>query len=297
MTEVEKPPVLAGRGGLWVGSDDLELHLGVEVGFRPQRKAHPGIVVADLDAVAERLVRHDRPVTWDDDFRKDAAPLHRGRPRQPSRVPATARLTPFRKRPRPFRQVVDRPGPRGLARGWTGGRASLPGRAAALRSEGRRRRRRARGAAAGAGAARGRGRRPGRLAAGHPRGRGAGHRRRGQLAAPRLRGGGPRRGLVRHRRHRRPGGQRRPWAGAEARRDLLRPQPTTRARATAWTPAVGRHAGVTVAVLGNREPRRSAPRCATRSSRGSATARAPRSHQPRPTPAWSWSAAVPATRS
>lgn len=28
--------------------------------------------------------------------------------------------------------------------------------------------------------------------------------------------------------------------------------------ATAWTPAVGRHAGVTVAVLGNREPRRSA---------------------------------------
>lgn len=30
------------------------------------------------------------------------------------------------------------------------------------------------------------------------------------------------------------------------------------ARATAWTPAVGRHAGVTVAVVSNREPRRSA---------------------------------------
>jgi uroporphyrin-III C-methyltransferase/precorrin-2 dehydrogenase/sirohydrochlorin ferrochelatase len=29
-------------------------------------------------------------------------------------------------------------------------------------------------------------------------------------------------------------------------------------RATAWTPAVGRHAGVTVAVIGNREPRKSA---------------------------------------
>ena len=28
--------------------------------------------------------------------------------------------------------------------------------------------------------------------------------------------------------------------------------------ATAWTPAVGRHAGMTVAVLGNRDPRRSA---------------------------------------
>ncbi len=68
MTEVQKPPVLAGRGGLWVRSDRLELHLGVEADFRPQRKAHPGIVVTDLDAVAERLARHDRPVTWDDDF-------------------------------------------------------------------------------------------------------------------------------------------------------------------------------------------------------------------------------------
>ena len=45
--------------------------------------------------------------------------------------------------------------------------------------------------------------------------------------------------------------------GAEARRVFcVRADDAT--RATAWTPAVGRHAGVTVAVLGNREPRRSA---------------------------------------
>ena len=68
MTEVQKPPVLAARGGLWLRTDRLELHLGVEEDFRPQRKAHPGIVVSDLDAVAERLVRHGRRVTWDDDF-------------------------------------------------------------------------------------------------------------------------------------------------------------------------------------------------------------------------------------
>ena len=68
MTEVDKPPVLAARGGLWLRTDRLELHLGVEAGFRPQRKAHPGIVVADVDAVAARLERHGRPVTWDDDF-------------------------------------------------------------------------------------------------------------------------------------------------------------------------------------------------------------------------------------
>jgi catechol 2,3-dioxygenase-like lactoylglutathione lyase family enzyme len=68
LTEVEKPPVLAARGGLWVRADGLELHLGVEADFRPQRKAHPGIVVADLDSLAERLQRHGSPVTWDDAF-------------------------------------------------------------------------------------------------------------------------------------------------------------------------------------------------------------------------------------
>ena len=45
--------------------------------------------------------------------------------------------------------------------------------------------------------------------------------------------------------------------GAERRRIFcVRADDAT--KATAWTPAVGRHAGVTVAVLGNREPRRSA---------------------------------------
>lgn len=46
-------------------------------------------------------------------------------------------------------------------------------------------------------------------------------------------------------------------ASAEARRVFcVRSDDAT--RATAWTPAVGRHAGVTVAVLGQREPQRSA---------------------------------------
>jgi uroporphyrin-III C-methyltransferase/precorrin-2 dehydrogenase/sirohydrochlorin ferrochelatase len=46
-------------------------------------------------------------------------------------------------------------------------------------------------------------------------------------------------------------------AVAEARR-IFCVRADDAARATAWTPATGRHAGVTVAVLGNREPRRSA---------------------------------------
>ena len=68
MLEIQKPPVLAARGGLWVRADTLELHLGVEEDFRPARKAHPGIRVGDLDALAERLASHGVAVTWDDAF-------------------------------------------------------------------------------------------------------------------------------------------------------------------------------------------------------------------------------------
>lgn len=68
MREVEKPVTLSGRGGAWFRSGDVELNLGVEEGFRPARKAHPGIVVADLDALAQRLEAAGAPVTWDDGF-------------------------------------------------------------------------------------------------------------------------------------------------------------------------------------------------------------------------------------
>ncbi|MEU6859850.1 VOC family protein [Glycomyces sp. NPDC046736] len=68
MTEVPKPPVLAGRGGLWLRTDALELHLGADPSHLPAQKAHPGILVADLDAVAERLEAAGHPVAWDADF-------------------------------------------------------------------------------------------------------------------------------------------------------------------------------------------------------------------------------------
>ena len=66
MTELEKPPELATRGGLWVRSGDVEIHLGVEADFRPARKAHPGIVVADVEALAERLRAAGHAAAWDD---------------------------------------------------------------------------------------------------------------------------------------------------------------------------------------------------------------------------------------
>lgn len=68
MTELEKPPVLAARGGCWFRGGGLEVHLGVEEGFRPNRKAHPGILVTSLQALAKRLEDKGVSVIWDDNF-------------------------------------------------------------------------------------------------------------------------------------------------------------------------------------------------------------------------------------
>jgi catechol 2,3-dioxygenase-like lactoylglutathione lyase family enzyme len=68
MTEVPKPEVMARRGGAWFRAGGVELHLGAEDDFVPDRKGHPGILVDDLDDVAARLTRADWPVRWDDDF-------------------------------------------------------------------------------------------------------------------------------------------------------------------------------------------------------------------------------------
>ena len=68
MDEVEKPPVLATRGGCWFRGGGLEVHLGVEQEFVPARKAHPGILVHDLAALADTLTAAGVEVTWDPEF-------------------------------------------------------------------------------------------------------------------------------------------------------------------------------------------------------------------------------------
>jgi catechol 2,3-dioxygenase-like lactoylglutathione lyase family enzyme len=68
LEEVPKPPALSNRGGCWFRGDRLELHLGVEEGFRAARKAHPAFLVDDLDALravldeAEVETREDAPL-------------------------------------------------------------------------------------------------------------------------------------------------------------------------------------------------------------------------------------------
>lgn len=55
LPESPKPPQLAARGGAWFESATVKLHLGVEQDFQPARKAHPGLLVDDLEALATRL--------------------------------------------------------------------------------------------------------------------------------------------------------------------------------------------------------------------------------------------------
>jgi catechol 2,3-dioxygenase-like lactoylglutathione lyase family enzyme len=68
MEEIRKPPVLAARGGAWFSSGEVDLHLGVEDDFRPAQKAHPGILVDDIEDVVRRLAAAGQEVTWDTDF-------------------------------------------------------------------------------------------------------------------------------------------------------------------------------------------------------------------------------------
>ncbi|MFC7594539.1 VOC family protein [Terrabacter sp. GCM10028922] len=66
MTEVEKPERLRARGGAWFRAGTAEVHVGIEDGFTPARKAHPGIAVADVDEVARAVQAAGATVTWDD---------------------------------------------------------------------------------------------------------------------------------------------------------------------------------------------------------------------------------------
>ena len=64
--EVPKPPQLAKRGGAWFERGSLKIHLGVEADFRPARKAHPALLVVDLESMIVRLKERNVEVIDDD---------------------------------------------------------------------------------------------------------------------------------------------------------------------------------------------------------------------------------------
>jgi len=55
MEEIPKPADLAGRGGAWFRSGPVQLHVGVDPVFIPQRKAHAALRCGDFAALVERL--------------------------------------------------------------------------------------------------------------------------------------------------------------------------------------------------------------------------------------------------
>ena len=68
--EIDKPPLLAVRGGCWFEVGGGEVHIGVEDPFRPAAKAHPafGVTsVAALEELAATLVAAGIEVRWADD--------------------------------------------------------------------------------------------------------------------------------------------------------------------------------------------------------------------------------------
>ncbi len=62
LSELAKPEPMRATGGVWF---EPGIHLGVEADFRPARKAHPGLRMADLDAAVERLTAAGADVEWD----------------------------------------------------------------------------------------------------------------------------------------------------------------------------------------------------------------------------------------
>lgn len=54
--QVAKPSHLAARGGCWFASGSVRIHVGVEVDFKPAKKAHPVLLVEDLATLKRRLL-------------------------------------------------------------------------------------------------------------------------------------------------------------------------------------------------------------------------------------------------
>jgi catechol 2,3-dioxygenase-like lactoylglutathione lyase family enzyme len=57
LPELPKPAPLAARGGLWFQLGAQQLHIGVESDFRPAKKAHPALRLANEQALRKVQAR------------------------------------------------------------------------------------------------------------------------------------------------------------------------------------------------------------------------------------------------
>jgi catechol 2,3-dioxygenase-like lactoylglutathione lyase family enzyme len=66
LSEVAKPEALAARGGCWFAGLGVALHLGIKAEFAPARKAHPALLIRDLEACRAILCQAGVVLTPDD---------------------------------------------------------------------------------------------------------------------------------------------------------------------------------------------------------------------------------------
>src|SRR4051795_9478095 len=55
LTEVEKPEELKKRGGVWFEFGTFQLHIGIEDPFLPAKKAHPALIVENIEGLKSHL--------------------------------------------------------------------------------------------------------------------------------------------------------------------------------------------------------------------------------------------------
>jgi catechol 2,3-dioxygenase-like lactoylglutathione lyase family enzyme len=66
MAEVTKPAELRERGGIWLRSGGVLVHLGIDDDFHPATKAHPAFRCNAYDALLQRLRSHGIAIALDD---------------------------------------------------------------------------------------------------------------------------------------------------------------------------------------------------------------------------------------
>ncbi len=62
LSETPKPPDLVNRGGCWFERNGVRLHLGVDQGFGPAKKAHVALTVAPFAPFLARAASAGAPV-------------------------------------------------------------------------------------------------------------------------------------------------------------------------------------------------------------------------------------------
>jgi catechol 2,3-dioxygenase-like lactoylglutathione lyase family enzyme len=68
LTEVEKPEELKKRGGVWFEFGTFQLHIGIEDPFLPAKKAHPALIVENIEGLKSHLKEQEIAFTEDDNL-------------------------------------------------------------------------------------------------------------------------------------------------------------------------------------------------------------------------------------